>query len=183
MLVVRLCARQAPRLRRQAPAALARAGLPWASGTWPTTGSIRYCSNAPAAASSPKLEALVDEISSLTLLEAAELTDLLKEKLGISSAMMMPMGGAAPAAAAAPAEEEAPAAEAKTIFTVRLEKFDPATKIKLIKEVRAITQLGLKESKELVEKAPNDVKVDVKQEEADEIKAKLEAVGGTVAID
>ena len=120
---------------------------------------------------SPKIEALVEQISALTLLEAAELTDALKERLGISSAMMMPAaGGGGPAAgAAAPAEEEE-AAPAKTVFTVRLEKFEASSKIKLIKEVRAIAGLGLKESKELVENLPKDVKVDVKEEEANELK-------------
>jgi large subunit ribosomal protein L7/L12 len=132
---------------------------------------------------SPKIQALVDQISGLTLLEASELTDALKEKLGISGAMMMPAGGgggggAAPAAAAE-AEEAAPE---KLIFTIKLAKFDAATKIKLIKEVRSITGLGLKEAKELVEKAPSDVKVDVKKEEAEEIKKKLEEVGGTVEL-
>lgn len=97
--------------------------------------------------------------------------------------MMMPAGGgAAPAAAAAaaPAEEAAPE---KTIFTVKLAAFDAGTKIKLIKEVRAITGLGLKEAKELVEKAPSEVKVDVNKEEADAIKEKLEAVGGTIELE
>ena len=161
------------------------------------------------APASPKIEALVEQISALTLLEAAELTDALKERLGISSAMMMPAaGGGGPAAgAAAPAEEEE-AAPAKTVFTVRLEKFEASSKIKLIKEVRAIAGLGLKESKELVENLPKDVKVDVKEEEANELKVpypppcrsirfgacasrrpapcaqeKLEAAGGTVVID
>ena len=71
----------------------------------------------------------------------------------------------------------------KTHFTVKLEKFDPATKIKLIKEVRAATGLGLKEAKEAVEGAPKELKADVKKEEAEELKAKLEAVGGTVTIE
>jgi len=146
-------------------------------------GASRCCSSAPEP--SPKIKALVDEIAGLTLLEASELTDALKERLGITSAMMMP-AGAAPAggapAAAAPAEEEEKPPE-KTTFTVRLEKFDAASKIKLIKEVRALTGLGLKEAKELVEGVPKDVKADVKKEEAEEIKAKLEGVGGSVAID
>ena len=132
----------------------------------------------------------MDEIAGLTLLEASELTEALKEKLGITTAMAMPMpaAGAAPAAGGGgrgggAAAEEAPAAEAKTHFTVKLEKFDPATKIKLIKEVRAATGLGLKEAKEAVEGAPKELKADVKKEEAEELKAKLEAVGGTVTIE
>ena len=157
----------------------------------PLGAARRFCATEAAAAPlSPKVQQLVDEIAGLTLLEASELTEALKEKLGITTAMAMPMpaAGAAPAAggggaAAAPAAEEAPAAEAKTHFTVKLEKFDPATKIKLIKEVRAATGLGLKEAKEAVEGAPKELKADVKKEEAEELKAKLEAVGGTVTIE
>ena len=100
--------------------------------------------------------------------------------------MMMPAGGGggggggggvAPAAA-----EEAPAAE-KTHFTIKLESFDPATKIKLIKEVRALTGLGLKEAKEAVEKAPTELKADVKKAEAEEIQATLQGVGGKVVLE
>ncbi|EOD14158.1 hypothetical protein EMIHUDRAFT_451880 [Emiliania huxleyi CCMP1516] len=132
----------------------------------------------------PKIKDLVDQIASLSLLEAAQLTDALKERLGISDAMMMPAAGAAPAAGATPppAAEEAAAPE-KTAFSVRLEKFDPASKIKVIKEVRALTGLGLKEAKELVENAPKEIKADVKKEEAEELKEKLEAAGGTVVIE
>ena len=78
----------------------------------------------------------MDQISELTLLEASELTDALKERLGISGAMMMPAGGAGPAAPAAAAAVEEEAAPEKLIFTIKLAKFDAATKIKLIKEVR-----------------------------------------------
>ena len=106
-------------------------------------------------------------------------------KLGISSAMMAPAAGAAPAAGGAPAaaaEEAAPAAE-KTHFTIKLEKFDAGSKIKLIKEVRAYTGLGLKEAKELVEGAPTEIKADVPKEEAESLKEKLEGVGGTIALE
>lgn len=110
-----------------------------------------------------------------------------QEKLGITTAMMAPAGGggggggAGPAAAAA---EEAPAAAAeKTHFTVKLEKFDAGSKIKLIKEVRAFTGLGLKEAKELVESAPTDIKADVAKAEAEALKEKLEGVGGTIVLD
>ena len=99
--------------------------------------------------------------------------------------MMAPAGGggAAPAAAAAaPAAEEAPAAE-KTHFTIKLEKFDASSKIKLIKEVRAYTGLGLKEAKELVEGAPAEIKADVPKAEAEQLKEKLEGVGGTVLLE
>jgi large subunit ribosomal protein L7/L12 len=155
----------------------------------------RHCSSEAGAGSSseadkptsPKVAELVDQIASLSLLEAAELTDALKARLGITSAMLAPVGGggggggggAAPAAAA---EEAAPAAE-KTHFTIKLEKFDAATKIKLIKEVRAFTGLGLKEAKELVESAPTEIKAEVAKAEAEEVKAKLEGVGGTIVLE
>uniref|UniRef100_A0A7S2JNT5 Ribosomal protein L7/L12 C-terminal domain-containing protein n=1 Tax=Haptolina brevifila TaxID=156173 RepID=A0A7S2JNT5_9EUKA len=151
----------------------------------------RHCSteSSPASSSStlsPKIADLVDQICSLSLLEASELTDALKERLGISSAMMMPAGGGGggggAAAAAAPAEAAAPAAE-QTHFLVKLESFDAASKIKLIKEVRAFTGLGLKEAKELVEKAPSDIKADVPKEEAESLKAKLEGLGGKIALE
>jgi len=136
---------------------------------------------------SPKIAELVEQIASLSLLEASELTEALRERLGITSAMMMPAGGGgggpgAGAAAAAPVAEEAPAAE-KTHFTIKLEKFDSASKIKLIKEVRAYTGLGLKEAKDLVESAPCEVKVNVAKEEAEETKQKFEAVGGSVVLE
>ena len=98
---------------------------------------------------------------------------------------MAPAAGAAPAAGGAPAaaaEEAAPAAE-KTHFTIKLEKFDAGSKIKLIKEVRAYTGLGLKEAKELVEGAPTEIKADVPKEEAESLKEKLEGVGGTIALE
>lgn len=137
---------------------------------------------------SPKVAALVDEIASLSLLEAAELTEALKTRLGITSAMMAPAagggggGGGGAAAPAEAAEEAAPAAE-KTHFTIKLEKFDAASKIKLIKEVRAYTGLGLKEAKELVEGAPTEIKADVPKAEAETLKEKLEGVGATVALE
>ena len=154
-------------------------------------GASRSCSSdAPAAgaappAASPKVAELVEQIASLSLLEAAELTEALKERLGITSAMMMPAGGGGGGggggAAAAEAEEEV--VVEKTHFTVRLEAFDSGSKIKLIKEVRAYTGLGLKDAKELVEKAPAEIKADVPKEEAEALKEKLEGVGGTVVLD
>lgn len=120
-------------------------------------------------------EELVEAISNLSVLELAELTKALEEKFGVSAAMPM-VAGAAPAAAAA-----APAAEEKTNFTIVLAEAG-ANKIQVIKEVRAIAGLGLKESKELVEGAPKPVKEGVNKEEAEEIKKKLEAVGAKVEI-
>jgi len=154
--------------------------------------ALRHCSTeaepTPESSSkdvSPKIADLVEQIASLSLLEASELTDALKARLGITSAMMMPAGGGGGgggAAVAAAAEEAAPAAE-KTHFTIKLEKFDAGSKIKLIKEVRAFTGLGLKEAKELVEGAPTEIKADVAKAEAEEVKAKFEGVGGTIVLE
>ena len=101
----------------------------------------------------PTVQALADQILQLNLLQVSDLTEILKDKLGIQAPMMMPMGGAAApvaAAAAAPAAEAAAPKEEQTEFTLKLEGFDAAAKIKVIKEVRAITGLGLKEAKDLV---------------------------------
>ncbi len=123
-----------------------------------------------------KLEKLVDELSALTVLEAAELSKLLEEKWGVSAAA--PAAVAGPAAAAAPVE----AAEEQTEFTVMLTGAGEK-KINVIKEVRGIrSDLGLKEAKDLVESAPAAVKENVSKQEAAEIKAKLEAAGATVEV-
>jgi len=123
-------------------------------------------------------EELVSAIAGLSVLELSELTKLLEEKFGVSAVMAVPAGGAAAtdAAGAAPA-----AAEEKTTFTVILSDVG-ANKIPVIKEVRAITNLGLKESKDLVEAAPKPVKENASKEEAEEIKKKLEAVGAKVEL-
>lgn len=120
------------------------------------------------------LEKLVDDLSSLTVIEAAELSKLLEEKWGVSAAA--PVAVAA-AAGVAPAE----AAEEKTEFTVVLASVGDK-KINVIKEVRAITGLGLKEAKDLVESAPKEVKVDVSKAEAEELQSKLEAAGAKVEL-
>lgn len=146
----------------------------------PTTATRFYCA---APATSPKIEALVEQISSLSLLEAAELTDALKEKLGISSAMFMPAGGGAAPAAAAPADEPKEAEAEKTHFMIKLESWDTSSKIKIIKEVRALAGLGLKEAKEMVEKAPVTMMTDIKKEEAEAIKEKLIAAGAVVTLE
>ena len=121
-------------------------------------------------------EQVVDFLSKMTILEAVELTKELEDKWGVSAAapVAVAAGPAAPAAEAA-AEEE------KTEFDVELTSFG-SQKIAVIKEVRAITQLGLKEAKELVEGAPKMVKDGISKEEADEIKKKLEAAGATVTV-
>jgi large subunit ribosomal protein L7/L12 len=119
------------------------------------------------------LQKIVDELSSLTVLEAAELAKLLEEKWGVSAAAPVAMMAAA-GAAAAPVEE-------KTEFTVVLTGAG-AQKINVIKEVRVITNLGLKEAKDLVEGAPKPVKEGVSKDEAEKIKKQLEAAGATVEL-
>jgi large subunit ribosomal protein L7/L12 len=120
------------------------------------------------------LQKIVDDLSGLTVLEAAELAKLLEEKWGVSAAApvaMMAAGGAAPAAAV----------EEKTEFNVILTSAG-AQKINVIKEVRAITSLGLKEAKDLVEGAPKAVKEGVNKDEAEKIKKQLEGAGATVEL-
>ena len=123
------------------------------------------------------LNALVDQLSELTVLEAAELSKLLEEKWGVSAAAAVavaaPAGGAAGGAA--------PAAEEKTDFDVILTG-DGGKKINVIKEVRAITGLGLTEAKTLVESAPKAVKEGVNKDEAEKIKKQLEEAGATVEL-
>ena len=121
------------------------------------------------------LEKIVDELSSLTVLEAADLAKLLEAKWGVSAAAAVAVAAAPGAAAAAAPVEE------KTEFTVVLAAIGDK-KIEVIKEVRAITSLGLKEAKDLVEGAPKPVKEGVSKEEADKIKAALEKVGAKVEL-
>ena len=118
---------------------------------------------------------IVEDLSKLTVLEAAELATALEEAWGVSAAAAVAV--AAPAGGGAAAE----AAEEKTEFDVILTS-DGGKKIQVIKEVRAITQLGLTEAKTLVESAPKAIKEGVNKTEAEEIKAKIEAAGGTVEI-
>jgi large subunit ribosomal protein L7/L12 len=121
------------------------------------------------------LAKLVDDLSALTVLEASELSKLLEEKWGVSAAAPVAVAAAGPAAAAAaPAEE-------KTEFDVILASFGE-NKINVIKEVRAITSLGLGEAKALVEGAPKAIKEGVTKAEAEDIKAKLEAAGAKVEL-
>ena len=119
------------------------------------------------------LSKIVDELSSLTVLEAAELAKLLEEKWGVSAA--------AAVAAAAPAAAAAAPAEEKTEFTVVLAAAGDK-KIEVIKEVRALTGLGLKEAKDLVEGAPKPVKEGVPKDEAEKVKAQLEKAGAKVEL-
>jgi large subunit ribosomal protein L7/L12 len=121
------------------------------------------------------LQKIVDDLSSLTVLEAADLAKMLEEKWGVSAAAAVAVA-AGPAAGGA-----APAAEEKTEFNVILAAAGDK-KIEVIKEVRALTGLGLKEAKDLVEGAPKPVKEGVNKEEADKIKATLEKVGAKVEL-
>ena len=119
----------------------------------------------------PDLNKIIEDLSSLTVAEAAELSKQLEEKWGVT-----PMAAAAPAAAGGAA-----AAEDKDDFTIMLVSAGDK-KINVIKEVRAVTALGLKEAKDLVEGAPKEVKTGVNKKEAEEIKAKLEAAGAKVEL-
>lgn len=135
----------------------------------------------------------MDELSKLTLLEVSDLTEVLRTKLEIKEmpvmAVMMPgmgfsmgpgmKGGAVGGAAAAKAEEKVE----KTVFDVKLEGFDAASKIKVIKEVRGFTDLGLKEAKDLVEKAPTLLKKGVTKDEAEKIVEKMKGVGAKVTME
>jgi len=122
------------------------------------------------------LNSLVEQLSALTVLEAAELSKKLEEKWGVSAAAPVAVAAAPGGGGAA-----APAAEAKTTFDVVLKEAG-ANKITVIKEVRAVTNLGLKEAKDLVEGAPKTVKEGATKEEAEEIKKKLEAAGAKVEL-
>jgi len=125
-----------------------------------------------------KLEKIVEELSSLTVLEAAELSKLLEEKWGVSAAAPVAMAAGPAGAAAAPAE----AVEEQTEFTVVLTGGGDK-KINVIKEVRSIRpDLGLKEAKDLVEGAPQNVKENISKSEAADVKAKLEAAGASVTV-
>ncbi|PLX32841.1 MAG: 50S ribosomal protein L7/L12 [Hyphomicrobiales bacterium] len=120
------------------------------------------------------LEKIAEDLSNLTVMEAAELSKLLEEKWGVSAAAPVAVAAAGGGEAAAEAEE-------KDSFTVVLASFGEK-KINVIKEIRAITGLGLKEAKELVESAPKEIKEDATKDEANEIKEKLEAAGATVEL-
>ncbi len=120
------------------------------------------------------LEKIAEDLSALTVMEAAELSKMLEEKWGVSAAAPV-------AVAVAGAGGGEAAAEEKDAFTVVMTSFGEK-KINVIKEVRAITGLGLKEAKDLVEAVPSDIKVDATKDEANEVKEKLEAAGATVEL-
>src|SRR5215468_8168194 len=120
------------------------------------------------------LQKIVDDLSGLTVLEAAELAKMLEEKWGVSAAAAVAVAAGPAGAAAAPVEE-------KTEFTVVLAAFGDK-KIEVIKEVRAVTGLGLKEAKDLVEGAPKPVKEGITKDEAEKVKAQLEKAGAKVEL-
>ena len=123
-----------------------------------------------------KMEEFVSYIENMTVLELSKLVKTLEERLGVSAAAPVAVAAAAPAAAAAaPAEE-------KTEFDVILAGFDAAAKIAVIKEIRGITGLGLKEAKDMVEGAPKTVKEGISKDEAEKIKATLEEAGAKIEI-
>jgi len=121
-------------------------------------------------------EEILEAIASMTVLEVSELVKLMEEKFGVSAAAPVAIAAVGGGGAAAPAEEE------KTEFNVILKAFDDAKKIAVIKEVRAVTGLGLKEAKDLVEGAPKPLKEGVSKDEAAKIKDVITAAGGTVEI-
>jgi len=138
----------------------------------------------------PKIQQLVQDIASLTLLEISDLNELLKKTLKIQDVGLMPMGGtmpgAAPAAAAPPevAEEDIPTQKEQTHFAVRLTEAKPVDKVKLIKEIKNYVQgINLVQAKKLVESLPQEIKANVAKAEAEKIKAALEAAGGTVVLE
>lgn len=156
-------------------------------------GAARVRLNSTAAAApaatpvDPKIEKIVQDISKLTLLETSALISELKTQLNIPD-IAMPVAGAAPAggAASAGAAEEAvqeEVKEEKTIFAVKLESFDAKSKPKVIKEVKNLLGLSLVEAKKFVEAAPKVLKDNVAKEDADKIKAALEALGAKVALE
>jgi large subunit ribosomal protein L7/L12 len=118
---------------------------------------------------------IIEAISSMTVLEVSELVKAMEEKFGVSAAAPVAVAAAAPAGAVAEVEE-------KTEFNVILKAFDDSKKIAVIKEVRAITGLGLKEAKDLVEGVPKPIKENISKEEAAKIKDQITAAGGTVEV-
>lgn len=128
---------------------------------------------------SEKIEKIIETVDSLTVLELSELVKALQEKYGVSAAA--PVAVAAPGAVAGAAEAAAPAEEEKSTFDVILSNAGDK-KIQVIKVVREVTNLGLKEAKDLVESAPQTLRTGVSKEEAQELKAKLEEQGATVEI-
>ncbi|XP_063696097.1 uncharacterized protein LOC134827406 [Culicoides brevitarsis] len=136
----------------------------------------------------PKLSKIVDEIATLNLLEVSELSSLLKKKLNLPDAPMMPAFGAMPMGGAAPKadeeEEEVAVKKVQTAFKVKLMKFDEKQKVALIKEVKNLLEgMNLVQAKKFVESAPTIVKEDVPKEEADKLKEALSKVGAEIVVE
>ncbi|KAF6004556.1 hypothetical protein F1559_004234 [Cyanidiococcus yangmingshanensis] len=149
--------------------------------------SARKQTHSHEAATDGQVARLADEILSLNLLQAKELSDLLRSRLGIEGSVGMGAGAVTPAALAAMQQAMAAAAAAetkqeKTEFDVVLEKFDPSKKIQVIKEVRSALGLGLKEAKELVEAAPKVIKSSLPKNDAEALVERLKQFGATLAI-
>ncbi|XP_030764467.1 39S ribosomal protein L12, mitochondrial [Sitophilus oryzae] len=132
---------------------------------------------------SPKIEKLVTEISQLNLIEVSELSTLLKKRLNLPDAPAFPVGGFIAAGAPKEEEEEEAPQKVKTVFTVKLLKFDEKQKVALIKEIKNLMEgMNLVQAKKFVESAPAIVKEEVPKEEADKLKEAIEKVGGTAEI-
>lgn len=170
-------------LQRQAPALCALRLLKTSPATHSDTIATPPLDGAPKQYS-PKIQQLVNDIASLTLLEVSDLNELLKKTLNIQDVGMMPMAASAVPAAQAPEEEAAPAKKEKTHFTVKLTEYKAAEKVKLIKEVKNCIQgLNLVQAKKLVESLPQEIRANVTKEEAEKLKAALEAAGGAVVLE
>ncbi|KAJ3704242.1 hypothetical protein LUZ61_007947 [Rhynchospora tenuis] len=133
--------------------------------------------------STSKIDRISDELLTLSPSELSDFSTLLRLRLGVSLISSSAAGPTSVSASGADESGEAEKEKEKTVFDVRLDKFDAAAKIKVIKEVRGFTDLGLKEAKELVEKTPVVVKKGLTKEEAEAIAAKLKAVGATVVLE
>ncbi|XP_045448405.1 39S ribosomal protein L12, mitochondrial [Melitaea cinxia] len=134
---------------------------------------------------SPKIEKIVSEITNLNLLEVSELSQVLKKRLNLPDAPVMPMGGfAAMPAPAAQEEEEATPKAVKTSFTVKMTKFDDKQKVALIKEIKSLLEgFNLVQAKKFVESVPTVVKADISKDEAEKLKEALTKVGAVIEID
>ncbi|XP_072259511.1 large ribosomal subunit protein bL12m [Pyxicephalus adspersus] len=138
----------------------------------------------------PKIQQLVDQIASLTLLEVSDLNELLKKTLNIQDVGMIPMGSMVAGAVGAGApgqaaeEEEAPVKKEKTHFTIKLTEVNAVDKVKLIKEVKnCVPGVNLVQAKKMVESLPQEIRANVAKEEAEKMKASLEAAGGKVVLE
>lgn len=151
----------------------------------PLVPRVRRLSTAAATAAGedPKLSRIADELLALSPAELDDYAALLRLKLRLSLTSSAAAGASPAGAGDAAAGAEEAAAAVKTAFVVKIEKYEAAAKIKIIKEVRAVTDLGLKEAKELVEKAPVVVRAGLPKEEAEALAAKLKAAGAAVALE